>query len=72
MLDNDIEALCRHLKALVSQMKDSTTVKMDILRLITLNMQMNKEITYQHVATLLTLIGKEDGLICSAYNTFEV
>lgn len=72
MLDNDMEALHHHLKALVSQMKDSTAVKMDILRLITLNMQMNKELTYQHVATLLSLISQEDGLICSAYNSFEV
>lgn len=72
MLDNDLDALCRHLHTLISQVKDSTTVKMDILRLITLNMQMNKELTYEHVAILLSLIGKEDGLICAAYNLFEV
>ena len=72
MLDNDMEALCHHLHTLVSQMKDSTAVKMDILRLITLNMQLNKEIRSQHVAILLSLISKEDGLICSAYNIFEV
>ena len=53
-------------------MKDTTAIKMDILRLITFNMQMNKEITYEHVNILLSLIGKEDGLICSAYNQFEV
>ena len=72
MLDNDMEALCHHLQTLVCQMKDSIAVKMDILRLITLNMQINKEIHYQHVAILLSLISKEDGLICSAYNIFEV
>ena len=32
----------------------------------------NKEITFEHVNILLSLIDKEDGLICSAYNQFEV
>lgn len=72
MLDKDYPSLCNHLHTLILQVKDSTAVKIDILRLITLNMQMNKELTYEHVSILLSLIKKEDGLICSAYNKFEV
>lgn len=72
LLDGDYDALSKHLHTLVLQVKDTTAIKMDILRLITFNMQMNKEITYEHVNILLSLIGKEDGLICSAYNQFEV
>lgn len=70
-MDNDIPALNQHLHTLVSQVKESTTVKMDILRLIVYNMQINKEITYEHAAVLLSLIQNEDGLVCSAYMAFE-
>ena len=71
LMDNDIPALNQHLHTLVSQVKESTTVKMDILRLIVYNMQINKEITYEHAAVLLSLIQNEDGLVCSAYMAFE-
>lgn len=70
-MDNDIPALNEHLHTLVSQVKESTTVKMDILRLIVHNMQINKEITCEHAAVLLSLIQNEDGLVCSAYMAFE-
>ena len=70
-MDNDIPALNEHLHTLVSQVKESTTVKMDILRLIVSNMQINKEITSEHAAVLLSLIQNEDGLVCSAYMAFE-
>ena len=44
---------------------------MDILRLITSNMQKNKELSYAHAAVLLSLIQNEDGLVCSAFMAFE-
>lgn len=72
MIENDREALNRHLHLLVSQVKDSTSIKMGVLRLIAVNMQMNKEISYAHTSVLLNLIQQEDGLVCDAYMQFDV
>ena len=72
MIENDREALNRHLHLLVSQVKDSTAIKMGVLRLIAVNMQMNKELSYAHTSVLLNLIQQEDGLVCDAYMQFDV
>lgn len=49
-----------------------TVIKMGVLRLITVNMRMNKELSYAHTSVLLNLIQQEDGLVCDAYKQFEV
>lgn len=72
LLDKDFDGLVTHLHTLVSQVKDSIVIKKGVLRLITINMQLNGEISHQHVAVLLSLIEKEDGLICTAYADFDV
>lgn len=72
LLDKDFDGLVTHLHTLVSQVKDSIAIKMGVLRLIAINMQLNGEISHEHVAILLGLIEKEDGLICTAYADFDV
>ena len=72
LLDKDFDGLVTHLHALVNQVKDSFPIKLGVLRLIAINMQLNNEISHSHVAVLLSLIEKEDGLICAAYADFEV
>ena len=62
----------RHLHLLVNKVKDMTVIKMGVLRLITVNMRMNKELSYAHTSVLLNLIHQEDGLVCDAYKQFEV
>ena len=72
LLDKDFDGLVTHLHTLVSQVKDSIAIKMGVLRLIAINMQLNGEFSHEHVAILLGLIEKEDGLICTAYADFDV
>lgn len=72
LLDKDFDGLVTHLHTLVSQVKDSIAIKMGVLRLIAINMQLNGEISHEHVVILLGLIEKEDGLICTAYADFDV
>lgn len=72
LYEEDYAALNRHLHLLVNKVKDMTVIKMGVLRLITVNMQMNKELSYAHTSVLLNLIHQEDGLVCDAYQQFEV
>lgn len=71
LYENDYPGLNRHLH-LVNKVKDMTVIKMGVLRLITVNMRMNKELSYAHTSVLLNLIQQEDGLVCDAYKQFEV
>lgn len=45
---------------------------MGVLQHIVLTMQSNKEILPEYASILLELIKEEDGLVCEAYNQFEV
>ena len=72
LYENDYPGLSRHLHLLVNKVKDMTVIKMGVLRLITVNMRMNNELSYAHTSVLLNLIHQEDGLVCDAYKQFEV
>ena len=72
LYENDYPGLNRHIHLLVNKVKDMTVIKMGVLRLITVNMRMNKELSYAHTSVLLNLIHQEDGLVCDAYKQFEV
>ena len=58
------------LRVLYTRKSSSLTSAINLL--IAINMQLNNEISHSHVAVLLSLIEKEDGLICAAYADFEV
>ena len=61
-----------HLHQIVSKARGYTDIKMGVLQHIVLTMQSNKEILPEYASILLELIKEEDGLVCEAYNQFEV
>lgn len=72
LLDRDINGLSEYLHSIVEHNKNKVDIKMDILRLIIINMQMNKELSSEETQLLLSLIRREDSQVCSVYTLFEV
>ena len=72
LIEGDFISLKCHLHQIVSKARSYTDIKMGVLQHIVVTMQSNKEILSEHASILLELIKEEDGLVCEAYNQFEV
>lgn len=72
LLDRDMNGLSEYLHSIVEQNKNRSDVKIDILRLIIINMQMNKELSSEETQLILSLIRREDSRVFSVYPHFEV
>lgn len=72
LLDRDMNGLSEYLHSIVEQNKNRSDVKIDILRLIIINMQMNKELSSEETQLILSLIRREDSRVFSVYTHFEV
>lgn len=72
LLDRDMNGLSEYLHSIVEQNKNRNDVKIDILRLIIINMQMNKELSSEETQIILSLIRREDSRVFSVYTHFEV
>lgn len=72
LIEGDFVSLNCHLHQIVSKAQSYTDIKMGVLQHVVLTMQGNKEILPEYASILLDLIKEEDGLVCEAYNQFEV